>query len=178
MNQAKNRKLCWNCEGNVHLHAAKCPYCGTDLSAESSRPSEQKEPLSRRPQQRTAEPPPYADLENPSEPPPPPYWQEEEVLWNESRSASSEPIRESGERREILPMLLLLPGAFFLLFGFILLLFSKDGTLTLEWNAHYAFFYLAFSLPLIFFGWRFLSALSHPHSEKIPVKRSPPDESI
>ena len=54
-------------------------------------------------------------------------------------------------------MLLLLPGSFFLFFGMILLFFSNDGTLSLEWNAHYWFFYLLLAAPLIYYGWRTLN---------------------
>lgn len=31
MNAKPKKKMCWNCEGNVNLHAEVCPYCRTSL---------------------------------------------------------------------------------------------------------------------------------------------------
>lgn len=153
---AKNRKLCWNCEGSVHVHATKCPYCGTDLSTENA-----STPTYSYGRQPDMQPPSYDALPpSPSEMP-----------------APIEEARPQKQPREFLPMLLMLPGAFFLLFGMILLLFSNDGTLTLEWNAHYWFFYLLLSVPLIYYGWRTLGRRKvSPEAVKIKVEENEPPQ--
>lgn len=175
MGPAKNRKLCFNCDASVHTHATKCPYCGTELSEGAMHA--------------VAPPPPYAPPE--SEPvvtrrvvtPPPPYNPTPltEPTPSQPQPSAIEvpppPKREVvvNSRAAILPMLLLLPGAFFMLFGAILILFSSDGTLTLRWNAHYWVLYLAFSLPLLYFGWR---ALERVEEQSLADKDPPSNESI
>lgn len=56
-------------------------------------------------------------------------------------------------------LLLLLPGAIFLLFAMILILFSQDGHLSLQWNAKYWFVYLVVSAPMLYIGFKTLSQL-------------------
>jgi hypothetical protein len=165
MASAKNRKRCFNCDASVHTHATKCPYCGTDLSEHPASPFLSATPppapseelvVTRRvvtapPYNATPESPPSFQMA-PDGPSPPP----------KERSGSS-------LRTAVLPMLLLLPGAFFLLFGAILILFSSEGVLTLRWNAHYWAFYLAVALPLLYFGWRALDRVDEqPQSEAEP----------
>ncbi|MBS0622182.1 MAG: hypothetical protein JSR80_04400 [Verrucomicrobia bacterium] len=147
----KNRKLCWNCDGSVHIHATKCPYCGSDLVAEQ-------------PSQPLAVPPaPKVQTQSSSlpPPPPPPYVRqvapalppEPEPLIFQPTEQANEPKRGNGG---FISLLLLLPGAFFLLFAFLLLLFAKEGLLSLEWKAKYWWIYLSLSIPMLYFGWRFL----------------------
>ncbi len=154
MSGAKNRKLCWSCEGSVHIHATKCPFCATDLTGEPPK------------KVATASTPaaPYSKSKA-TAPPPPPYQRQpapigpsEYMGSNDAEKSTPEPVQRAhptddpGARAALIPMLLLLPGAFFLLFSTILLLFSSDGVLTLQWNARYWMLYLALALPLIYFG--------------------------
>jgi hypothetical protein len=66
-------------------------------------------------------------------------------------------------KRDVFPILFLMAGSVFFLFGLILFLFSKDGMLTLQWASHNSLYFLVLSIPLIFFGWNFL----HQFDEKI-----------
>ena len=133
----KNRKLCWNCEGSVHVRATKCPFCGSELSAETPAPSS---PYNAQ----TAVPaPPYSAPAFEGAQPEP--------------ALAAETPKEDLSRSVVLPMLLLLPGVFFLLFGVLLALFATDGLLTLRWNARYWFVYCMLACPLLWFGWKSLS---------------------
>ena len=71
MANAKNRKLCWNCDGSVHIHATKCPYCGTDLVAEES-PAPQQQPAPQPLYQTPPPPEPVVAPQTTYQAPPPP----------------------------------------------------------------------------------------------------------
>jgi len=134
-----NKKLCWNCEGNVEKEAVQCLYCGVTLT-----PSYEDEapPYQISSQQSTSIPfPPYNS--------------------SETNQEGIQPIHPSlGSTAEShiisIPFALLLSGIVLFLFSLILLFFSKDGVLTLKWNAHYWFLYLVIALPLLLFGWKLL----------------------
>jgi hypothetical protein len=98
---------------------------------------------------------------------PAPQWQEQAI---EPQPLIDEELGVKS-RAEILPMLLLIPGTFFLLFGLVLVLFSKEGLLTLHWNARYWFVYLLLSAPLIYFGWKALRR--RPVPVPVPVNKEP-----
>jgi hypothetical protein len=148
----KNRKLCHGCEGSVHIHAIKCPYCGTDLAGSMAVVEE-------------APPPAYAlHCVEKQEAPPPAYVarviEEEEIVPPVQMAREAERVAPStavNPKTVLTPMFLIVPGAFFLLFGMMLLLFSHDGVLTLRWNANYWFLYLGLALPLLYSGWRLLN---------------------
>ena len=76
-------------------------------------------------------------------------------------AAPQQVLHQEEGRGVVVPMLLLLPGVFFLLFSLILLLFSNHGLLTLQWKAQYWFIYAGVALPLLYFGWRSLGSQSH-----------------
>jgi membrane protein implicated in regulation of membrane protease activity len=50
-------------------------------------------------------------------------------------------------------------GSIFFLFGVVLILFSQNGTLTLQWQGQDGIYFLLFAIPLIIFGWKFLQQL-------------------
>ena len=58
------------------------------------------------------------------------------------------------ERKDMVALLLLLPGVVLFLFGLLLVFFSKEGTLTLHWSKNLAYFYFLGALPLLYLGWR------------------------
>jgi hypothetical protein len=167
MTNAKNRKLCWNCDGSVHIHATKCPFCGTELVAEEAPPTQQT--FQQTYQQ--PEPPPQPVSQ---EPPPPPYVQRvqsqsyalpQQSSWQEQLpEEESKPAPEPRARGDAMPLLMLLPGAFFFLFAMLLLLFSEDGLLTLSWQAKHWFVYFLVAMPLLYLGWRSLNRVTEPES--------------
>lgn len=143
----KNRKLCWNCDGSVHIHATKCPYCGSDLVAEQA--ANALPPAASKVQAAASSvpPPPYVRQVTPSLPSAP-----EPIVFQPTEPVSEPKIRNG----DLVSLLLLLPGAFFLLFALLLFLFSDEGVLSLQWQAKYWWIYLSVSVPMLYFGWRFL----------------------
>lgn len=63
------------------------------------------------------------------------------------------------------PMLLLLGGTVFFLFGLALFLYSKDGVFTLHWNGDAWPVYLVASLAMLFFGWKSLHTLEEAEGD-------------
>ena len=166
MPNAKNRKLCWNCDGSVHIHATKCPFCGTDLVAEEA-PAQQTTYQAPPPPPLEAPPPPYVQRVQPQ-----PDLYQSAPPWQVPGQVEEQPQQEMvaqvpvieelvdetpARSHEVMPMLLLLPGAFFLLFALVLLLFSQDGALTLSWKASHWMAYLCVGLPMLFMGYRSLN---------------------
>lgn len=158
MKQPEKKKLCWNCEGSAPLQDENCPYCGVYLS-----------PLSLSGRQGDLFDPPYrlGNRNDQEQVPAPPYAispAEEQKKAEPSVLAMDAAEEESSEKTVIqealLPLILLLSGSAFMLFGLALLLFSRHGVLTLHWNGSYWPFYLVVSLPMLVFGWRSLQQLS------------------
>lgn len=152
MNTQANKKLCWNCEGNVEKEAVQCHYCGVTLkpsyddeeespvSRSESRAAAASESLSSHPSSQTS-----TDEDSPDH---------SQGMW--SNKGDSENAAES--HLISIPFALLLSGIVLFLFSFMLLFFSKDGVLTLKWNSQYWFVYLLVALPLLLFGWKLLKS--------------------
>lgn len=110
--------------------------------------------------------------ENSADPiPKPPYsplldrfsFQVSEDEWNKAMENEQKRDLPKGEapsspfqRKEMIALLLLLPGVVFFLFGLALTLFCSDGILTLKWNQNLAYFYFLGAVPLLYLGWRSL----------------------
>ena len=147
MSAIPKKKLCWNCEGRVAFSDENCPYCCVYLSSSS---------LINTHNETTTHIAPFAPYRQGSDKsvPASPYTldQEEDLESNEDESSLEDSLDE--ETSGLLPLSLLLAGSIFFMFGLILLLFSRQGTLTLHWNASYWYIYLALAAALIFTGWR------------------------
>ena len=63
---------------------------------------------------------------------------------------------EKDNKKELVALLLLIPGVAFFLFALLILFFSKEGVLTLQWKESFAYFYFIGALPLIILGIRAL----------------------
>ncbi len=162
MGKKNDKKLCWNCDGNVPLQMDQCPYCGVDLTVSAGIHSNFSF------QEDAGGGDPYY-VERKEVVPPSPYSRfnaapvtDEE--WNraldeeEAKKIENAPVRESPAKikNEITALFLLLPGIVFFLFGLILFFFSEEGVLTLQWNQSFAYFYFLGALPLLVLGWRSL----------------------
>ncbi len=146
MNKKNEKRLCWNCDGSVSLHLNQCPYCGVDLTSPGGLDEETYKNHFASPFQ--------TSLFDES-PPPSPFGVEEQTLIEESVVAEEEDLSPT-TRKEIIALLLFLPGIIFMLFGAALLLFSSDGMLTLRWKESFAYFYFIGSAPLLYLGYRAL----------------------
>lgn len=125
MTQQVKKKLCWNCEGAVTHTVETCPYCGVYLSPQNLK----DDPLAR------------------EEIPAPPYKPEEAIIDEEA------PAAQEGEGY-LVPLVSLMTGAVFAIFGLIIYLFSQDGKLTLTWDSDWGLIFMAIALPLLYLGYR------------------------
>lgn len=153
MSALPKKKLCWNCEGNVAIDIDNCPYCAVYLHASEL---EGGTHWNRG----------YSPSTKTEEIPAPPYriqTPEDQVeILNEEESdekLSSWLSLFSQLKSDLFPMLFLMAGSVFFLFGVVLLLFSQNGTLTLQWQESHGFYFLFMAFPLIVYGWKFLQQL-------------------
>lgn len=137
MKPKKRQKMCYNCEGEIDLDVIVCPFCAADLREE--KPEQFRSPF----------PPKAARVEVEAIPLP-------EIGGGESPSGEGEEAREG---KAWLPTLLFSLGLQLTLFGLFLLLFSRDGVLSLQWDATLWFLYLLGAIPCLVFGYRGLSKL-------------------
>lgn len=137
-----DKRICWNCEGEVSLHLPDCPYCGAELSAPNSSfapPRELGDPFQTAPNTGNRK--------------------IEQKEWEEALDTTpKQKVTSLPGKGDWISLILLLPGVVFALFGLLLLFFSEEGVLTLHWNKNLAFFYFLGAVPLIFLGWRAASA--------------------
>lgn len=136
MNTKTNKKLCWNCEGSVEKDAVQCLYCGVTLT-----PSDEDNDSS--------------SLNSASAIPHPPYTAGDNAPQNGLYSSETKQIKNSSNIIG-LTFTLLLSGIVLFLFSLMLLFFSNDGVLTLQWDSDYWFIYLLISLPFLLLGWKLL----------------------
>jgi hypothetical protein len=159
MSAVPKKKLCWNCEGNVSKQIDNCPYCGVYLHSMESEEENLWNPS-------------YRSSPNDEEDVPVPPYQASST-GPESSSSTDDSLEQTDSikifsglldqiKKDILPVLLLMGGSLFFLFGTILFLFAdQDGTLTLRWKADLWIYFLAISLPSIYFGWSFLQQIDN-----------------
>ena len=141
MQKPQKTKLCWNCEGNVSRTLENCPYCGVYLSPEAADIQEEKA--------NSAPKTPYKPPKS-QEIPKAPYAPQESVS---QINEPAIPAKSSLLQSLFLPLILLSSGTLALFFGFILLLFASNGTLTLQWNGEDWYFYAIAAIPLLALGW-------------------------
>ena len=156
MNDNEKKKMCWNCEGEVHFYALQCPYCGVDLGSETEEGEEEVQDLQDAPYRLVDTDTEQENVEIPQAPYSPQYSAEEEET-EELEEEQEEPIPfiQPTFKTGIMPLILLLPGVVFVLFGLCLLLFSDgNGFLTLQWRGSFWPFYMISSIPLLLYGWR------------------------
>lgn len=151
MSAIPKKKLCWNCEGNVAREIDNCPYCGVYMH--SLNPNEENDW--------------NVPYDNKTEEIPSPLYQIQE---SEDSPESEVPSLVSSNafqqiKENVLPIFLLMSGSMFFLFGLVLLLFSNQGTLTLQWNGNNWPYFLIFSLPCVYFGWKYLLQLNQQDDE-------------
>jgi hypothetical protein len=144
MNTKTNKKLCWNCEGNVEKEAVQCHYCGVTLKP-SYEDDEDETPASMSSNNKIAS-------ERSSR------ISADENLDNSDWSNAGNSEKTAESHIISIPFALLLSGIVLFLFSFMLLFFSKDGVLILKWNSQYWFIYLMVALPLLLFGWKLLKS--------------------
>lgn len=146
MNAIPKKKLCWNCEGRVAFSEENCSYCGVYLSTSSLITTQDES---------TTHIAPYSVKKDQSNIPEAPYQSNESN--HEDHIAPLEDSLESEKTSNgLLPFCLLLCSSFLLIFGIVLFAFSREGSLTLHWDASYWYIYVVSSVLLLVAGWRAL----------------------
>lgn len=157
MSAVPKKKFCWNCEENVAKEVEHCPYCGVYLHGveinddpvwnssyqiPSTKNEEIPSPLYQiKPDiQQNIDEDDDSNVDNKTKP----------FAWN--------PLFDQ-LKQDLFPILFLMMGSIFFLFGIVLLLFSQNGTLTLQWQESHGLYFLFFAFPLIALGWKFLQQL-------------------
>ena len=167
MTALPKRKLCWNCEGNISRELDNCPYCGVYVHSADFEGSSYWNPS-------------YTPQESLESVPPP--------LYSVQESVSEESLHVSNDnslfwsdlflilKQEVFPVLFLMSGSVFFLFGLILFLFARDGTLTLRWDGSLWSMFALLSVPSLWMGWSLLHRLEEdsptPSSSKVVAKLS------
>jgi len=83
----------------------------------------------------------------------------ENVPPTETVQSQVAPALEEKPNRIVSSVLLLTVGLQLLLLGFLLVLLSHNGSLTLKWDARLWFLYIFASIPFLIFGYRSLAKL-------------------
>lgn len=142
MNAIPKKKLCWNCEGRVAFSDENCPYCGVYLSSSTLINNENSIYIPSNSQIQEK-------IDNQAS-------EDNEASITHGESIDQEEALLPNQGSGILAMSLLLIGSIFFVFGLILLVFSKEGVLTLQWNASYWYVYSAIAALSLIVGWKSL----------------------
>ncbi len=175
---SSRRKICWYCEGSVPYSSSQCAYCGSDLSDQELK---QESPVEKRAHWddevmldhslASRYKPPYLARERFSDEEQqveakPPYKKTAPKKSPTTAQAGSQESRDAIEaekdvdNKDALSLLLLSLGGFLMTLGLLLFFFAEEGVLILKWNANYWFVYCFLSLPLLYFGFRYLGSLN------------------
>lgn len=156
MSAVPQKKLCWNCDGNVSRDLDSCPYCGVCVHSIDIEGNTWSAPYQ------------AAAHHSESEEVPSPLYKIHSPLKEDRIEAlNDDPSDSFGEeeslfhqvKKDVLPILLLMSGSIFFLFGLVLLLFAENGALTLQWNGNHWPYFLFSALPCCVLGWRYLSQI-------------------
>lgn len=164
-----NQRQCSRCEEYIHPQSTSCPYCGIDLTtSKNANPTVAPQPnpliinLSKPLNPLAIPASPYTPSANSLPIPAPEASFKENHAPHKLPEAPEEAPSNASARSFFMlltPLLLLLSGSIFSLFGAILALYSEGGVFTLHWNSSYWPLYLGLAAPLLFFGWRALNKL-------------------
>ncbi len=169
-------RACRQCEADVSVQATYCPFCGSDLLEENS-PSTPEKSAEIKESLASLYNPPYSARSRqgvgiPDEREEGVFIHKEPVKdepllttstyseKEEAKEQQSEKNEESEHRGTFLPLLLLSIGGYLFALGALILLFAKDGVLTLQWQARHWIFYWLIGLPFFILGVRRLKLTS------------------
>lgn len=171
MSAIPKKKLCWNCEGHISHDVDNCPYCGVYVHSR-----EFDEDSIWNPNYQKIEEEEREVASSKKDAIPAPLYQislsgtaafEEEDSSSRTpqpKTLTSAPLASPYNifnrlKQELFPILFLMMGSIFFLFGAVLLLFSENGMLVLKWEETYSTYFLLLALPLITAGWHYLQQI-------------------
>lgn len=151
MEKKDRKKLCAQCEGNIPYNMKHCPFCGfeqqekisTDFFEENNQKNSDLSSLYN---------PPYLSKS---------IGEARREITQESINNFSSTSEEREDlqnlentlaKKELIVIILLSVGGQFMMLGLMLLLFSVDGVVTLQWKSKYWYFYCIFSMPFLLLG--------------------------
>lgn len=155
MDRKDKKKLCPQCEGTIPYQMPHCPFCGFEhfIKETSTAKTLSNQGLS------ALYHPPYLaqsigevrkEVKDSPE-------------LNSDPAANPFPERSLEDRLakvELITIVLLSIGGQFMMLGLMLLLFSVDGVVTLQWKSQYWYFYSLFSIPFLLLGLKWLNRFS------------------
>lgn len=148
MSAIPKKKLCWHCEGSIERNIDNCPFCGVYIHAPEEEATASWNPsfrITSLNEHRASEEDEKDD-------------KEVEVKKTEiSQSLHVSNVSLEQLKNEVLPIVFLLMGSGFLLFGLVLFLFSHEGTLTLQWKGENWIYFLLVGGPSLILGWWYLN---------------------
>lgn len=154
MSAVPKKKLCWNCEGNVARNIDNCPYCGVYLHSTESEEGGYLWNLSYRPKQAEEDDASNTQDQNSADALDLPQDKMPSSETEEFSFSFSQTLLQF--KKDLLPVLLLMSGSLFFLFGAVLFLFSDGGHLTLQWEEDNWVYFIGFSIPATYFGWKLI----------------------
>ncbi len=168
MSTKTHKKLCWNCDGYVHVYEMKCPYCGATLSEyqeEKNQEPNLENPISEAMEQRSTGQQAAPDS---FQPPYQSYGQSftQEPDMGETKQGpkpAQSPKNNADVENPLASLLLLIPGSVLFILGLTIALFSTEGSLTFQFRSKFCIFYILGALPLLYLGYKSL----FPKKEKL-----------
>ncbi len=138
-------RLCWNCEGRITMSEEICHLCGVSvIPASLDNPG------------KLFTPPYQFDTTSGNAIPDSPY---KEMQAEEPEKNQEETVSTGSFNRSLLAVVSLSSGTFFFLFSLAMMIFSRDGVFTLQWDGSWWFIYGGLSIPMLIFGWSVMSKL-------------------
>jgi len=157
MDKKDKKKLCPQCEGNIPYQMTNCPFCGFE---QEEKQEDERIKIHNASGLSSLYNPPYLAQsigevrKEPTQTFKIPPKEEQEPLHKEQS------LESQLAKKELITILLLSIGGQFMMLGLILLFFSVDGVVTLQWKSQYWYFYCLFSAPFILLGLKWLNFFS------------------
>lgn len=130
--ESVSQVLCWHCEEPVHRYANRCPYCQKSLAGQATNEDQLAQASSK-----------ITSL---------PKFEMRETVEEQEFTPSAEESFGSQVGHVLLALFTLLAGSFFFFFGLLILLFSTNGTFSLEWKASSWPYFVSSALGLLITG--------------------------
>lgn len=157
MEENKPTKLCQFCDGNIAIDATECPFCGRSV-LQSVETEEQEETLSHDAIADHYEPPyspnrgykmrESSEKTNIDDP----FAEHKETFVTNEKWQQMRNEKHSHLKKDLFPIMCLSLGAQLCALGLLILIFSTDGKLILEWSSKSWLIYAVIGCPLLVIG--------------------------
>ena len=148
MQENDRTKMCPHCEGSVPIESSECPYCGHSMieaDVDDSLSHRYRPPYEPNREVKMRESAPETNVADP-------FAAHKEEFARNSQPQQEPLVKKEEGKQQTLAILLLTLGAQALTIGLLILFFSTDGQLTLQWSSRFWYIYCLVSLPFLFLG--------------------------